>query len=156
DQVVVQGEREKSQSFSGANLDIERTIDDHQPYYIFDSRTIEQSGAGSVEQFLKQRLTMNAVGQTNAMMAGSDVNSVLGNSSTINLRGLGTDKTLILVNGRRRPGVTWNIEYQPDLNGIPLSAIDRMEVLPSSASGIYGGSAIGGVVNVILKRDYTG
>jgi outer membrane receptor protein involved in Fe transport len=42
------------------------------------------------------------------------------------------------------------------VNGIPLSAIDRIEVLPTSASGIYGGSAIGGVINIILKKDYTG
>jgi len=45
---------------------------------------------------------------------------------------------------------------QPDINGIPLAAVDRIEVLPSSASGIYGGGAVGGVINIILKRNFSG
>jgi iron complex outermembrane receptor protein len=148
----------KQKAFTSANLDIPRTINDAQPYYIFDAKTIDSSGARNVEDFLKQRLTMNTLVQANG-----DVSNLqpLGNTSSINLRGVGTDKTLILVDGRRLAGVNFSNsggskDYQPDLNGIPLSAIDRIEVLPSSASGIYGGSAIGGVVNVILKRDYAG
>lgn len=144
----------KLQPFTAGNVDIPRTINDAQPYYIFDSRTIERSGATSVEDLLKQRLTMNTAALSNAQVSGANP---LGNISAINLRGLGADKTLILVNGRRMAGVTVGAaSYQPDLNGIPLSAIDRIEVLPSSASGIYGGSAIGGVINVILKKDYAG
>src|SRR5205085_1980006 len=82
-------------------------------------------------------------------------------NSAINLRGLGIDKTLILVNGRRMAGVNYSRgdemrTYQPDLNGIPLAAVERIEVLPSSASAIYGGSAMGGVINVILKKNYQG
>ncbi len=136
-----------------ASMDLPRTIDDAQPYYIFDSKTIEQSGAPDINEFLRQRLTMNTVVEP-SMQAPI---STSGNVSNINLRGVGSDKTLILVDGRRQPGVViQSTEGQPDLNGIPMSAIERIEVLPSSASGIYGGSAIGGVVNVILKRDYTG
>ena len=143
----------RAKPFSGANMDITRTINDTQPYTIFDAKTLEQSGATNVEDFLKQRLTMNTVALTN----GQTATTTGGNTSTINLRGVGTDKTLILVNGRRVAGVTiLNNSNQPDLNGIPLNSIERIEVLPSSASGIYGGSAIGGVVNVILKRDYAG
>jgi outer membrane receptor protein involved in Fe transport len=154
-QVVVQGERDRRKPFADANMDLPRTVNDVQPYYIFDAKTIEHSGALNIGDFLKQRLTMNSVAQTNGEMA--EVSGTFGNTSTINLRGVGADKTLILVNGRRMAGVNILItEYQPDLNGIPLSAIDRIEVLPSSASGIYGGSAIGGVVNVVLKRDYAG
>lgn len=139
-----------------SNMDIPRTINDVQPYFVFDSKTIDQSGAANVGDFLKQRVTMNAVAQTNGQISGFNQ---AGNTSSINLRALGTDHTLILVNGRQvatvavvsgTPGI------QPDLNGIPLSAIERIEVLPTSASGIYGGSAIGGVVNVILKKDYVG
>jgi iron complex outermembrane receptor protein len=137
-----------------ANADIPRTINDVQPYYIFDAKTIEQSGAANIEDFLKQRLTMNTVAQTNREVT---TNSTRGNTSSINLRGVGEDKTLILVNGRRMANVNIGVTgYQTDLNGIPVSAIERVEVLPSSASGIYGGSAIGGVVNIILKRDYSG
>jgi iron complex outermembrane recepter protein len=146
-------EGRKVKPFAAGNMDISRTINDVQPYTIFDAKTIDQSGAVNVEDFLKQRLTMNAVIQTN----GEQPNNILGNTSSINLRGVGTGMSLILVDGRRMSGVSATSgDFQPDLNGIPLSAIDRIEVLPSSASGIYGGSAIGGVVNVILKRNYRG
>lgn len=153
----------KEKPFTG-NMDIPRTENDVQPYYVFNAATLGSSGATSVEEFLKQRLTMNASVLTNAQAE----NSTLGATSSINLRGLGADKTLILVNGRRQAPVT-NVGLattgtfgnnvvlgQADLNSIPMSAIDRIEVMPSSASAIYGASAIGGVINVILKRDYTG
>jgi iron complex outermembrane recepter protein len=142
----------------GGNVDIQRTIDDVQPYYIFDSTVIEQSGAINIEDFLKQQLTMNTQYQSNNQVYGNSAGATqLGNTSSINLRGLGTDETLVLVNGHRMPGVALlGSAYQPDVNGIPLDAIDRIEILPSSASGIYGGSAMGGVVNIILKRDYNG
>ena len=144
----------KVKPFSGASVDLPRTINDAQAYYIFDSKTIEQSGATNVNDFLKRRLTMNTTSLSNSQTGGPNQ---FGNTSSINLRGLGADKTLILVNGRRMANVKITLtDYQPDLNGIPMSAIDRIEVLPSSASGIYGGSAIGGVVNVILKKNYAG
>lgn len=153
----VQGTKEKP--FSGVNVDIPRTINDAQPYYVFDAKTIDASGATNVEDFLKQRLTMNATALTNSQNAGDG--NVYGAGSTVDLRGLGADKTLVLINGRRITGAfvskfSGSLPSQPDLNGIPLSAIDRIEVLPSSSSGIYGGSAIGGVVNVILKKEYRG
>ena len=148
----------KQKPFEGANVDIPRTIDDAQPYYVFSSKTLDSSGAVNLEEFLKQRLTMNTVGLTNAQTSptSSSPNN-LGNTSSVNLRGLGIDKTLILVNGRRVPAtMAFVSEFQPDINGIPMSAIDRVEVLPTSASGIYGSSALGGVINIVLKRDYTG
>jgi iron complex outermembrane recepter protein len=151
----------KTRPFSDGNADIPRTVDDAQPYYIFDAGQIDRSGAGDVEGFLKQYLTMNATALTGNQLSGR---SDIGNISAINLRGIGADKTLVLVNGRRMAGVSVFdadntsalIEGQPDVNGIPLSSIDRIEVLPTSASGIYGGSAMGGVVNIILKKNYTG
>ncbi|WP_221032590.1 TonB-dependent receptor domain-containing protein [Actomonas aquatica] len=152
DRYVVEGLRAKP--FVAGNMDIPRTMNDVQPYYVFDADTIDVSGAVNVEDFLRQRVTMNTVVQA----FGQDSASNHGNISTVNLRGLGEDKTLVLVNGRRMAGVSEfnTAAVQPDLNGIPLSAIDRIEVMPTSASGIYGGSAVGGVVNVILKRDYNG
>lgn len=134
------------------NTDLVRTIDDAQAYYMFDSEILQQSAAINVEDFLRQRLSMNTMGAG----AGQQAGAILGNTSQVNLRGLGTDKTLILINGRRMSGTNLNAynRFQTDLNAIPMSAIDRIEVLPSSASGIYGGGAMGGVVNVILKKDY--
>ena len=137
------------------NIDVVRSEEDVQPYTIFDSRKIEQSGATNVEDFLKQQLTMNTQVQTSAQA----YQSFTGTTSSINLRGLGSNETLILIDGRRSAGVdnaVFNSVNQPDINGIPLSAIERIEVLPSSASAIYGGAAVGGVVNIILKKNFNG
>jgi iron complex outermembrane recepter protein len=155
DQVVVEGSRPAA--FTDANVDLPRTMDDVQPYYVFDVAAIEQSGALNVEEFLKNSLTMNTtVVSSNQKVPTINTATTVG--AGINLRGLGTDHTLVLVNGRRMAGVNFNgaDNAQPDLNGIPFSAIERIEILPSSASGIYGGSAVGGVVNIILKQRYSG
>lgn len=135
------------------NTDIERTRDDAQPYVVFHRETIERSGATSVDDFLKQRLPMNTTAVSENQGAFNR-----GNRSQINLRGLGTAQTLILVDGRRTSNTIENGDQtlQPDLNGIPLAAIERIEVLPTTASGIYGGDATGGVINIILRRDYQG
>ncbi len=78
--------------------------------------------------------------------------------SEVDLRGLGPQRTLALIDGRRLPSLpNPQGEFgQSDLNGVPLGAIDRMEILTSTSGGIYGPSAIGGVVNVVLRRDYRG
>jgi len=135
------------------NMDIKRSRDDAQPYVIFERENIERSGATNLEDFLKQRLTMNTQATTNSQGAGFQ-----GNISQINLRGLGTGQTLILIDGRRATGakIVGSVLTQGDINGIPLAAVERIEVLPTTASGIYGGNATGGVVNIIMRRDYAG
>jgi len=139
------------------NLDVKRTENDVQPYHIFDAATIQRSGALDLQDFLKQRLTMNVIFQTLNQMNSLFAPVLGGSTSSINLRGLGPNETLVLINGRRSAGVTiQGTTNQPDINGIPLSAIERIEVLPSSASAIYGGEAVGGVVNVILKKQFQG
>ncbi len=148
---IVNGQ--KPAPFSDANVDLPRGIDDVQPYYIFNAQTIQQSGAVDVEDFLKTRLTMD----TTALSNGQKYDNPLGNTSTVSLRGLGASQTLILIDGRRTASVSYaGTTEQPDINGVPLAAIDRIEVLPSSASAIYGGSAVGGVINIVLKKDYQG
>lgn len=142
----------KPEPFSDRNADIPRTVNDAQPYVIFSAKAIEESGAQNVEDFLKNNLT--AVNQRSTNTGNT---TSYGSSSDISLRGLGTTQTLILVDGRRLPNVfVAGSIYQPDLNGIPLAAIDRIEVLPTSASGIYGGSALAGVINVVRKKGYSG
>lgn len=140
------------------NVDVKRTEDDAQPYTIFTSQQIEQSGATNAEEFLKQQLTMNTAQQTAAQGVTSFNN---GTTSAIDLRGLGANETLVLIDGRRAANFRSNPFFgdqqgQPDINGIPISAIERIEVLPSSASAIYGGAAMGGVVNIILKKNFQG
>lgn len=144
-EVLVEGSR----SF---NVDLVRSTDDAQPYHIIDSKVLEQSAAVNVSDFLKQHLTMNTTARDPSQQTGQFFTG-----SAINLRGLGALQTLILVDGRRTIGPTiGNSVFQFDLNSIPISAIERIEVLPVSASAIYGGSAMGGVVNVVTKHAYDG
>jgi iron complex outermembrane recepter protein len=77
-------------------------------------------------------------------------------STRIDLRGLGADRTLVLLNGRRLvPGGT-GVSSSVDLNAIPIAIIERVEVLKDGASAIYGSDAIGGVVNIITRDDFDG
>lgn len=135
------------------NMDIRRTENDVQPYVVFEAEDIKRSMAVDLSDFFKTRLPMNATALTNDQNPGV----TNGNQSTIDLRGLGINQTLILVNGRQVPRANnLGAFSQADINGIPLAAIERIEVLPSTASGIYGGGATGGVINVITKQDYAG
>lgn len=82
--------------------------------------------------------------------SGADV----GGGSSVNLRGLGADATLTLLNGRRLPytGPAQSI----DISAIPFGIVDRIEVVPDGASALFGSDAVAGVVNVILRRDFRG
>ncbi|MBL8265973.1 TonB-dependent receptor [Steroidobacter sp.] len=143
----------RKRPFTDKNVDIIRTENDVQPYYIFRAADIEQSSAVNVEDFLKRNLSMN----TTASVASRTAPNTSGNASSINLRGLGANQTLILINGRRTAGPNvFGVHGQPDVNGIPLSAVERIETLPTSASAIYGGAAVGGMVNVVLKDSFDG
>lgn len=75
-------------------------------------------------------------------------------NSEVKLRGFSSLQTSILVNGRRLQ--RGNLTAGPDLSRIPVAAIERIEILPSSASAIYGGGAIGGAINIVLRKDYAG
>src|SRR6185437_5852225 len=82
-----------------------------------------------------------------------NVNNGGGSGSTnVGLRGLGASRTLILVDGQRLVGFKGLV----DLNFIPTSAVERIEVLTDGASAVYGSDAIGGVINIILKDNYQG
>ncbi len=140
--------------YTNQNMDIIRTMDDPQPYYIYDNQQIAQSGAVSVEDFFTQQLPMDTV----YAPYDQTINSSNGPVSHINLGGIGADETLILIDGRRAAPTfaIGSTVFQADLNAIPIFAIDRIEVLPASSSAVYGGDAMGGVVNVILKHNYEG
>lgn len=145
--------------FTDANMDIPRGINDVQPYYIIGSEEIEATGKANLDEALRDTLTQNTAVEMNGQIDPNNQSLLnqLGATSSINLRGLGSSQTLILINGQRTSNfANRGVTYQPDMNGYPLSAIERIEVLPGSASAIYGGTAVGGVVNVILRRNYTG
>jgi iron complex outermembrane receptor protein len=76
-------------------------------------------------------------------------------TETINLRGLGSAATLILVDGRRVVG-SGALSTVTEGNQVPLSALSRLEILPDGASAMYGSDAVAGVVNFVLRRDYEG
>ncbi|MCP1338320.1 TonB-dependent receptor [Idiomarina sp. M1R2S28] len=76
--------------------------------------------------------------------------------SAANLGGMGAGNTLILINGRRMAGAAGIEDGFVNLNGIPLSAIERVEIHTDGASAVYGSDALGGVINFILKKDYVG
>jgi iron complex outermembrane recepter protein len=85
---------------------------------------------------------------TNFLTSGTGV-------ATVNLRGLGTTRTLVLVNGRRHIG-GFAGDSSVDLNNIPTDFIDRVEILTGGSSAVYGSDAIAGVVNFVLKDKYEG
>lgn len=137
------------------NADIKRTEDDPQPYVVLGREEIERSGAVDLNDFFRKRLPMNSQGTSAAQGQPSALN--FGAASEINLRGLGSNQTLILVDGRRLPSAQLSgSPAQPSINGIPIASIERIEILPTTASGIYGGGATGGVINIILRHDYRG
>lgn len=127
------------------------------PVHTITRKDIDQSGYSNVGDVLRS-LPENFSGGQNPGVIGADA-SGLGNhnqtgASTVNLRGLGTDATLLLVNGHRMSAD--GISQASDISGVPMAAIQRIEVVPDGASALYGSDAVAGVVNVILKKTYSG
>jgi len=127
------------------------------PIQIITRQEIERKGITSAEQLI-MLLESNGNGLDN-LASNADVVSgaARGNNgaTSANLRGQGANATLILLNGRRvaAHGLNGGVV---DLNSIPFAAIDRIEVLKDGASAIYGTDAVGGVINFILRKDFTG
>jgi iron complex outermembrane receptor protein len=123
-------------------------IETSQPVFTLSRAEIEAQGLTSVGDVI-QNISTN----------GSTLNSTFnngGNGETrVNLRNLGSGRTLVLVNGRRWVGGT-GLGGAVDLNTIPSAAVERIEVLKDGASVIYGSDAIAGVVNVILRQNFDG
>jgi iron complex outermembrane recepter protein len=121
------------------------------PIQIIDRGEIDRSGARTAEQVL-QRISANLIGATTATSIGGG--SPPGMASA-NLRGMGSGSTLILINGHRAANYAFD-GAAVDLNSIPLAAVERVEILKDGASAIYGGDAMAGVINFILRPDYAG
>jgi iron complex outermembrane receptor protein len=119
------------------------------PVTIIDREMIELSGESSVADFLRS-LSFNSFGSYRSQMG-----TVGQGTSQINLRGLGSNRSLVLIDGRRLPKAPQSTAYQ-DLNIIPMGAVERIEILSDGASAIYGSDAIGGVVNIITRDNYEG
>jgi iron complex outermembrane receptor protein len=125
------------------------------PVQIISREEIEKTGAQNVEQFL-QAVGVAIQGNSNSVAATAS-GATSGGVSGVSLRGLGSQRTLVLIDGKRvAGGGTITDSVTVDVNMIPASAIERIEVLKDGASAIYGSDAIGGVINFILRKDYRG
>lgn len=147
-EILVFGERTQ-------NVDIRRTIFDVQPRKIVGREDIQSVHASSLEELIGKRVSAD---QRGSALTRRAVGSRGAPQSRFNLRGLGSDETLVLIDGRRMPrSPTYGYPLlQSDVNGLSPEAIERVEAITSTAGGIYGPGAIGGVINLILRRDYHG
>ena len=115
---------------------------------------IQATGEATLERVLRQ-LPQNLNSTSESF--GSNLNNVRNftGASTVNLRGLGSESTLILIDGKRS-GYNGFLGGVTDVSKIPLSMVERIEVILDGASAIYGSDAVGGVVNIITRKDYEG
>ena len=113
---------------------------------------IAKLGVTNTEALLQQITAISAVG---GVPSATGVGASTYGEATVSLRGIGSNKTLILVNGRRLANYATD-GAAVDINAIPLAAVDHVEVLKDGASGVYGSDAIGGVINFILRNNFNG
>ncbi|MAJ40334.1 MAG: TonB-dependent receptor, partial [Pseudoalteromonadaceae bacterium] len=120
------------------------------PITIIGDDFIAKSGYTSVADVLSNQ--PSAAG----MSLGGSSNNGSGGSATVNLRGMGAQRTLVLLNGRRMVSSGTGADSSVDLNTIPVAMIKSIEILKDGASAVYGSDAIAGVVNIITKKDFEG
>ena len=120
------------------------------PVAIYDQFAIARSGATSIGQFLREAPAIAGGAQTTAVNNGGS------GAQNVSLRGLGSSRTLVLINGRRAPDSSGGNSGLVDLNVIPVAMVERIEMLKDGASAIYGSDAVAGVVNIILRDDFEG
>ena len=122
------------------------------PVNVFDEENLEVSGFNDLASFLNELPSMGVPGavdtNTNFSLFSAGVN-------TVNLRNLGSNRTLVLVNGRRHIGANARTQ-SVDTGMIPYNMVERVEVVTGGASAVYGSEAMAGVINFILKDDYEG
>jgi len=134
-------------------------VDLSQPSISMTRDEIDRAGFNTVEE-LVEKLPGNfniltPVGRGGALLSSNPVASDnYVRATAIDLRGLGAESTLTLINGRRRAGSVFGRVV--DVSAIPISAIDRVDVVTGGASAIYGADAVAGVVNILTRRDIDG
>lgn len=145
EQVVVTGTRIQGELPVGSSL------------IVIDREAIDREGHATVQDIV-HALPQNFQGggaNEGTRTGGGPVGVNSSSASSVNLRGLGPGSTLVLLNGRRLAPAGIDASFV-DVSSLPASAIERIEVLLDGASAIYGADAVGGVVNIILKRTYGG
>jgi iron complex outermembrane receptor protein len=138
---------EKLETITVVGSRIKRTdIETSQPVFVLERQDLQKTGLTSVGDIL-QDLSTNGAALNTTFNNGGD------GTTAVDLRDLGTGRTLVLVNGRR-----WvrNLGGFVDLNTIPVSIVERVEILKDGASAIYGSDAIAGVINITTRDNYDG
>jgi outer membrane receptor protein involved in Fe transport len=129
------------------------------PVITIGSEQMQEEGFTDLGEVIRSVPQNFSGGQNPGVLTGNlagagNANQNITGGSSLNLRGLGADATLTLLNGRRMAygGFTQAV----DISAIPVEAVERIDIVPDGASAIYGSDAVGGVGNVILKRDFQG
>jgi len=137
------------------NIDLRRSADDALPFTIYTRDQLARSGVVNLNEFLQRELLDSNVVQPPPEQDGSQPLYLAG-STNLSLRGFSDQETVVLVNGRRLPENVTSLgspTLPPDVNFIPLSLVQQVQVMPVSASALYGGNAVGGVINIVLRPD---
>jgi iron complex outermembrane receptor protein len=123
------------------------------PVSVVTAAAIQKSGASSLESYFQSQPAFVLSGQSSYTNSGGAADATATNTgaTTLNLRGIGPQYTLVLLNGRR-----FQAEDPANIDFIPVDAIERVEVLKSGASAVYGSDAVAGVVNIITKTRVDG
>ena len=135
-----------------------RGVNPTSPVHTISRKDIDQSGFSQIDDVMRSLPENFSGGQNPGVLQGSSItnggNLNATNASTVNLRGLGADATLVLLNGHRlaADGYMQGV----DISGIPLAAVQRVEIVPDGASALYGSDAVAGVVNIAMRRNFTG
>ena len=126
----------------------------------------DMEGSSPVQVIMRADLILSGITNIGDILqelpavAGAGTNTAVNNGGSgavrVSLRGLGSQRTLVLLNGRRMPASGTGANASVDLSTIPTAVIERVEVLTDGASAIYGSDAIGGVVNIITRKDFNG
>lgn len=141
-EIVVTGSRIPRNEFTSSS-----------PVQVVTAQRAEQRGLSDTAQLLQSATVAAGSPQVNATISSAFVTDGGPGASTISLRGLGANRTLVLLNGRRAgPAGTRGGVSAFDLNVIPQSALDRVDILKDGASSIYGSDAVAGVVNLITAK----
>jgi iron complex outermembrane recepter protein len=120
------------------------------PVTALSSEEIVRTGRSSIEDVINELPQVFAA-------QGANVSNGSNGTATVNLRGLGTNRTLVLINGRRLgPGDPGSTTFASDINIVPTALVERVELLTGGASSVYGADAVGGVVNFIINKKFEG
>lgn len=127
------------------------------PVVVLGREDIDRAGHASVADALSTMpQAFGGAASEDSASTGADPNGTnLTRGTGVNLRGLGVDATLVLVEGRRLAGAGYKGDFA-DVSSIPMAAVERVDVLLDGASAVYGSDAVGGVVNIVLRKTLDG